>query len=479
MQATAEREVGDVDEQPSGFHSLSEELDVTLDVDGRLPAWLDGALVRNGPGSFELGGASVDHWFDGLAMLRRFGFDEDTVEYRNRFLRTTAYEEAKDGSYRGGFGTDGSMSVLERLGAMVRPPSPTDNTNIDIWPHGPEPVATTETEHLTQFDPETLETTGRSSYLGEPYGQHVTGHPQFDAERAETVGVSTNFGRTSEYRIWRQPTHSWSREQIAAIPVERPAYLHSFALTERYVVVVEFPLVVSPLSLLLPSNKPFIERFEWAPERGTRYHIVERDTGVVHDPLVGEPCFCFHHVNAFEEGSELVLDMLTFTDSGPISELYFDASSEMGEMSMDAGRLSRATLTPETGAVEMETTHPGHLGLPRVSPDVTQEAYRFVYAQAQPGGTIEGLPTQLAKVDAETGEETLYDPGGVTSEPVFVPRPAGSAEDDGVVLAVALDRARGHSVLHVIDAETMTELATVTLPHALPLDFHGQYLPSA
>jgi len=127
----------------------------------------------------------------------------------------------------------------------------------------------------------------------------------------------------------------------------------------------------------------------------------------------------------------------------------------------------------------METTHAGHLGLPRVSPEVTQQAYRFVYAQAQPGGTIEGLPTQLAKVDAETGEELLYDPGGVTSEPVFVPRPAGSAEDDGVVLAVALDRARGHSVLHVIDAETMTELATVRLPHALPLDFHGQYLPSA
>ena len=170
---------------------------------------------------------------------------------------------------------------LEKAVALLTPPSPTDNTNIDVWRFGGEYAALTETEHLTLFDPETLETTGLTTYLGEPYGQHVTGHPHHDDERGVTVGLSTYFGRQPEYRLWRQHDGRWSRESLATLPADEPAYLHSFALTDRYAVVVEFPLVVSPLRLLRPSNEAFIKRFDWDPERGTRYRVVDRETGEI------------------------------------------------------------------------------------------------------------------------------------------------------------------------------------------------------
>ncbi|PSQ17058.1 beta-carotene 15,15'-monooxygenase, partial [Halobacteriales archaeon QS_8_69_73] len=87
-----------------GFHSLTEERTASLAVEGSLPGWLDGGLVRNGPGAFSVGGDTVDHWFDGLAMCYRFGFDPgnraggavdaaDAVHYRNRFLETDAYRK--------------------------------------------------------------------------------------------------------------------------------------------------------------------------------------------------------------------------------------------------------------------------------------------------------------------------------------------------------------------------------------------------
>lgn len=58
---------------------------------------------------------------------------------------------------------------------------------------------------------------------------------------------------------------------------------------------------------------------------------------------------------------------------------------------------------------------------------------------------------------------------------MFVPRPDGEAEDDGVVLAVGPNTAEERSSLHAVGGRTMTELARARLPHALPLDFHGPF----
>ena len=39
---------------------------------GKVPAWLAGSLVRDGPGLFEFGEETAQHSFDGMAMLRRY-----------------------------------------------------------------------------------------------------------------------------------------------------------------------------------------------------------------------------------------------------------------------------------------------------------------------------------------------------------------------------------------------------------------------
>lgn len=39
---------------------------------GLLPDWLEGTLIRNGPGLFSVGETSYNHWFDGMALLHSF-----------------------------------------------------------------------------------------------------------------------------------------------------------------------------------------------------------------------------------------------------------------------------------------------------------------------------------------------------------------------------------------------------------------------
>src|SRR4051794_29432383 len=85
-----------------GFRSLTDEVRLPdLAVEGRMPSWLSGVLVRNGPGLFEIGEQRLNHWFDGLAMLHAFAFGDGRVSYANRFLRSSAYDAwRKDGTMR-------------------------------------------------------------------------------------------------------------------------------------------------------------------------------------------------------------------------------------------------------------------------------------------------------------------------------------------------------------------------------------------
>jgi carotenoid cleavage dioxygenase-like enzyme len=72
-----------------GYTSLDEEIQLDkLPVEGSIPRWLSGSLLRNGPAKFEVGPEEVWHWFDGLAMLHRFTFQDGSVSYANRFVRS-------------------------------------------------------------------------------------------------------------------------------------------------------------------------------------------------------------------------------------------------------------------------------------------------------------------------------------------------------------------------------------------------------
>ena len=73
----------------TGFESLENEVRVdSLPLEGELPDWLTGSLVRTGPAKWEVGERSMNHWFDGLAMLHRFCFADGAVSYASRFLET-------------------------------------------------------------------------------------------------------------------------------------------------------------------------------------------------------------------------------------------------------------------------------------------------------------------------------------------------------------------------------------------------------
>jgi beta,beta-carotene 9',10'-dioxygenase len=454
-----------------GFTSQEEETAVdSLPVTGELPEWLTGALVRVTPAGLEVGGRRVDHWFDGLAMLNRFGFADGRVSYKSRFLRSRAYHEAQQGRLTGGFATDPCRSIFKRVQTIFSP-DVTDNPNVNLARIGDRYIAMTETPMPVEFDPDTLETVGHFEYADKLRSHVSTAHPHHDAERDELVNYVARFSRVSEYVLYGLPAGSSKRRVIARLPVERPAYMHAFGMSGRYLILAEYPLRVNPLKLAL-SGKPFIENYVWDGSEGTRFQVIDRETGALRGTYETDAFFCFHHVNAFERDGELVVDLIAYEDASIIDALYLDERGPRG--SIPPSELRRYTIDLDAGGVRWEPLTEGTVELPRIDYGRRNTRdYRYAYFTGAGDGWID----RLVKVDVGDGARTTWsEPGCHPGEPVFVRRPDAEAEDAGVVLSVVLDDAAGRSFLLVLDAGGFEELARAEAPHHIPFGFHGQYL---
>jgi carotenoid cleavage dioxygenase-like enzyme len=505
----------------AGFDTLRVESEsVELAVVGRLPSWLAGDLVRNGPALFDAGRASFRHWFDGQAMLHRFSFagggaagdhggsfgqaasgraardagdraarevrsgggraaggGAGRVFYTNRFLDTDALRGARDdGRIRyGEFATDPCRSIFARFFTHFRRPSGfSANASVNVVTMaGDARFALTEIPMAVQFDPETLATLGVYGYDDSIRGEVGTAHPHRDPNTGDLVNYVLRFGPRSDYLVYRQQPDTMTRELLARIPDRTPGYVHSFGITEEYAVLAIFPHVVNPLSFLLRS-RPFIENYRWRPELGTRFVVIRLSDGSIRGTYRAEPFFAFHHINSYAEGGELVVDACSYRDSGVIDAFYLNRL-RAGE-SIPRAVPTRYRINLDDGIVRSQTLADTMFELPRINYGRHNgRRYRYAYGVGQRGAATDFL-NQLVKLDVDTGATNMwYEAGCYPGEPVFVAAPEATGEDDGVLLSVVLDSASGTSFLLVLDAGSLREMARARVPHVVPFGFHGQF----
>jgi carotenoid cleavage dioxygenase-like enzyme len=463
-----------------GFDSLEQELEVAaLTVIGTLPSWLHGTLVRNGPAKFEVGNKQLNHWFDGLAMLHKFSFADGVVSYANKFIESPSYCYARQHGKIGysEFATDPCRSIFKRVTSMFVPQMGV-NTSVSVGKIAEQFVAWTETPLPIEFDPHSLRTVGVVQFNDAVVAHTTTPHPQIDPLSGEQVNVSLKFGSKSAYQVYTFDKATSGRKLLSTLSVQEPAYMHSFGLSEHYVILVEYPLVVNPLKMLL-SGKPFAENLRWQPERGTNFLIVRKSDGKLLGKYACDPFFCFHHVNAFERDDELVVDLIAYRDAEVIRSLYLDVlrcASTDGPR-QPPNELRRYSITLTTGTIRQELLSDEWLELPRINYDRSHTRdYRYVYGTGLSKQQPHDFSNQLVKVNIlERSAKTWYVPGMYPGEPVFVAAPNAQAEDDGVVLSVVLDAVQGGSYLLILDAARFTEIGRVPAPHRIPFGFHGQF----
>jgi carotenoid cleavage dioxygenase-like enzyme len=454
-----------------GFDSLEDETQIeSLPIEGELPRWLQGSLLRTGPAKWEVGDRTMNHWFDGLAMLHRFAFADGQVSYASRFLQSKAYRSARERgeiSYSE-FATDPCRSLYQRVTSMFSPKL-TDNANVNLTKLGERFIAMTETPIPVQFDGETLAAAGVAYDVP---GQLTTAHPHMDRATKGMLNYAAKLGPRTSYRFFLLPPGSSKPQVIASKPVRHPAYMHSFGLTERWLVLAEFPYVVNPPTLAF-SGRPYIENYRWKPELGTRFHLFDRTSGESVGPFETDARFGFHHVNSYEEGGDVVVDICTFPDAGIVEDLYLERLRNGKPLAQPS--LERFRISTGSGTVAAERLVDEPIELPRINYGRCNERpYRYAWGVGSDGGWLD----RIVKADVVERSATKWsEEGSYPGEPVFVATPDGEDEDDGVLLSVVLDGRKGNSFLLVLDAASLDELARAEVPHHIPFGFHGQFAP--
>tara|TARA_E500000178_G_scaffold188147_1_gene186260 strand:- start:2535 stop:4049 length:1515 start_codon:yes stop_codon:yes gene_type:complete len=478
----------------SAFRNVGQELEaVPLIVSrGSLPAELEGVLYRNGPGRLERGGQWVHHPFDGDGMITAVRFEQGQAQLSNRFVRTEGWqaeEAAGKVLYRGVFGSQKPGGVMANAFDLRLK----NIANTGVVRLGDDLLALWEAAEPHALDPDTLDTRGLSRLDGvlKP-GEAFSAHPRFDpghhgSKRMVTFGVKT--GPRSTVRLMEFAVDADAEAGIKAgqLLSERRdsfngfAFLHDFAITPNWAVFLQNAINFNPLPFVM-GRKGAAQCLSSKADGQAKFWLVPRDGGSQAGEaprIIDAPeGFVFHHLNAWEEGDELVIDSIYYDDFPSIGpdmdfrEVDFEQIPEgllkRCRLQLTEGTMHCEQLSPR--CCEFAMVNPGQLGLP------ARYAWMAV-AEREIGND----PLQaIRKLDLLSGEATVWSaaPRGFVSEPLMVARTGASAEDDGWVLCLVWNGARCASDLVILNAVDLSEQAVIELPLAIPHGLHGSWAPA-
>ncbi|MDX8153280.1 carotenoid oxygenase family protein [Patulibacter brassicae] len=398
-----------------GHTTLDEEIRVdALPVRGTLPDWLTGTFMRATPARFEVGEKQLGHWFDGLAMLNVFSIADGRVAYANRFLQTPRKLDAEQGRYRAtiSVGTDPCKRLGKRLMTMFDPDGHFE-PNINIARFGERYFMATEAPFPLEFDPDTLDTLGFADMGHDSRDAHVLyDHMQFDpAEGTEMVTVVARLGVRNEHRIDAIDAQA-RRRPIGSAPAGRPPeYMHSFAMTEHYVV-----LPLQPLSYSLPGilrSGKFTECLDWHPEDGARFAVVDRRTGKVHSTHAAQPFFFWHTINAYEDGDEIVVDIVTMDSPQCVWDMEIEKLRDPDHHAVFCGAPTRYRLPLNGGAAVERRIADLRVEFPRINDSRNTFHYQYAYLAAYRDAESDWFDA-VVKLDVDSGEHHEWHSRGAT-----------------------------------------------------------------
>jgi len=447
------------------FTPVAREVDVAdlTVVSGRIPEDLSGAYMRNGPNPL-FQPLSYTYPLDGDGMIHAVFFDNGRARYRNRFVETRELKVERRAGHAVWGGLMAPRPIDPTLLSPGEPGSPFKNgAFINVLSHGGHLLALGEAEAAYEMTME-LETLGEwTAGTGAPLpiGAHNRHHPvtgdlfaiAYDPESPEVqVRRIDPAGRLADNFTVRLPA---------------PSMIHDFVLTERHVV-----LLVGPAIFDIEAAQRGGSVLAWRPDLGTTIAVVGLD-GSAPTMLEAEPFFVYHFANGFERGSSIVIDYVRH----PAFSLGPDGDD-------GAPHLHRLVLDPATRQIRDARISDFATEFPRVNDRLEARATRFVYVP-QLTGTLTRGPhpsatfNAISKVDTETGATRTHDLGErVAGEPVFIPKPGASAEDDGYLAVFATDPAAMTSDLVLLDAADVSRepVAVIRMPQRVPQGLHGTWV---
>ena len=458
------------------------EQDITdCEVEGKIPADLNGAFYRTGPDAqYPLAPGNIP--FDGEGHVSMFRFENGRVNYKSRFVRNERYvAQEKAGKilfpmYRNPFLDDPSVKGKSRG---------THNTH--IIHHNGLLLALKEDSPPAAMDLNTLETVDPVyTFNGQLQSKTFTAHPKTDSKTGNLLafGYEAKGHNTTDVNVFEY-TPDGRKVWEAWVNVPYVGMLHDFQMTENFVMLYVIPLAY---------DQAQIERggihWSWYPGQPTYFGYFRRGgDGKDIKWIKGPERSATHMMGGFDDGKHLYVDV-EMSQSNPFPFMPMRDGSRWDPVK-GASRITRLSAdvskkTPKDYSIE--TLYPNHLGaLPRQDDRYNTVPYRYGFLPCpdpDPKDPAKRPSSCGARFDLQKRNATQLfraPQGAPLAEACFAPKSANSPEGVGYLMGVAQYAAEGRADLIILDAEHVDQgpVATVKLPTRIVGQIHGWWTPAA
>ncbi len=440
-------------------------------VEGTIPRDLDGIYLRNTENPV-MPAIGRYHPFDGDGMLHAIRFRDGAAAYRNRFVRTTGLAAELDAGEPLWAGIIESPHKSKREGWGARRKMK-DASSTDVVVHAGRALTTFyQCGEVYQHDPDTLAQHGAAPWA--PPGG-VSAHPKLDPATGELLYFT--YGTDAPFMHYGVLDRTGRPTVFQPVPLPGPRLPHDMTFTEHHAILVDLPLFWDPALLEKGTYRP-----TWHPELATRFAIVPRAGG---EPRWFEaaPTYVLHWINAYEDGTEIVVDGYFQEDPMPKPDPAdgpWAGLKKMVDIHAMRAKPHRWRFDLATGKTREERLFDDISEFPSIHYTRPGKKHRYVWSMTAPVGWF--LFDGIKRYDLETGATQHYQyPAGVyASEAPMAPRASG-VEDDGYLVTFTTDAGRDRSECHIFDAAHVADgpVARVALPARIASGTHACWAPTS
>jgi len=512
---------------------------------GNIPSWLNGSLLKNGPGLFEFGnGEEVKHIFDGMAMISKTSVTKSknltSAAISRKFIDSGILQRSLDQKKHGGLGSfyvPPEWTAFDRLSALIREDM-ADNSLVAIISLFGHHYATSELPIIHEFNPNTLETIGVVDLAKLVPAlkdlKTMTPHPLLESDgtlwnmgmMANSNGIQAAIIKVPPPETDEEKQNPWLKAQlVSAIPTSRGfsfPYFHSFFMTPNYIIYPEQPYIIGDLFKTLwefvIKGNPFMDSMYWDENALTSFRVVEKATGKLLPIIYNtEPMAYFHIINAYEDQGHLIVDApfnaaasydfmrmdILKLKGKELSDFVYKSNKENPRGCMrfalplkapkyeNAIKKLKSIEGAKTYLVDASTVylHPEYLAppdhisalryeFPAVNPQFQGQKYNSAYGIEFGRGILHG--SGIVKLDLNKRQFVKKWEGSdcYSSEPLFIPRPGSTEEDDGVVVVTCINPNKSAPETNmVVLSPDLEELGRTQHKNIItPASFHGAWV---
>jgi len=476
----------------------------SMSAKGCFPDYVKGDFVIPSIGKFEMGDRKFVGFLDCFGKMQRFRIDGTRVDATYRMMETKFFNNSVEaGTISNGllfFETEPPRENPWFLGPINNMPpfAPNDNTYVNTIKVGNTLLSLTDSYTMMEVDPESMRVTGTKVYQDDLEGLVCytgSAHPLRNPNTGEWIDFVGNADllseKTSVSCFALADDSPNMRRKISDISMDTAPYMHSFGVTEQYIVLPRMPVKFSAQEVATKPMAAAFQQVSLAEEGpGNAFHLVPLDgsPGFIRTLPVDDPLWYVHTVNSYENATGIIIDLTTTAQNPFASDLTLAAArnKEIRDKGATGSKnlVKRYVLPWDAASAvtkEVLSDPQASTDFPTINPHYRSREHCFYWAVEWFAESDSYASMAIVKHDVCNGakKKTWSRKGWYPSEATMVASGReGAAEDEGVLLLTALDGSNDQTFLIGLDAKTMDVIAEVGPFPRVAFTTHGAFYPA-